>query len=316
MKLKILNIDGKEKGSMNAPEQFSEPIRDDVIKRAVDAINTHNRQPYGAMQDAGERASAKISRRRRDYKTSYGHGISRVPRKIMSHRGTRFNWVAAFAPGTVGGRRSHPPKSEKIWDRKVNAKENRMAIRSALAACFSREKVMNNGHPVPESYPFILDDAIENVVKTKDLVSILHNIGFGNELARTNVRKIRAGKGKMRGRKYVTKTGALFITSNNSKLINAVANISGFECIVVNNINARILAPSSVGGRPVIFSESAINKLGKEKLFTEERIIPTDKNNDKNAKTEAKKAQTVQQPKEDKKAAKTVKPQPKQTKTA
>ena len=44
------------------------------------------------------------------------------------------NWVGAFAPGTVGGRRAHPPKSEKIWSKKINKKENAKAIRSAISA--------------------------------------------------------------------------------------------------------------------------------------------------------------------------------------
>ena len=132
--MKIINIDGKEEGSKKLPVQFNEPINPDIIKRAVLAIRSHNIHPRGADPMAGEKSVAKLSRRRRDYKSSYGHGISRAPRKIISRRGMRINWIGAFAPGTRGGRRAHPPKASKIWGQKINTKENRKAIRSALAA--------------------------------------------------------------------------------------------------------------------------------------------------------------------------------------
>ncbi len=113
MKIPILNISKEEIGKQEMPVQFEEEIRLDLIKRAVIAIKNNERQAYGADPMAGKRASAKLSRRRHVYKTSYGIGISRVPRKIMSSRGTRMNWVGAFAPGTVGGRKAHPPKAGK-----------------------------------------------------------------------------------------------------------------------------------------------------------------------------------------------------------
>ena len=134
MDLAVYGITKVEVNRKKLPEQFSELIRPDLIERAVFAIQSHKKQPYGASPEAGKRHSARISRRRHKYKTSYGHGISRVPRKIMSHRGERFNWVGALAPGTVGGRRAHPPKAEKIVDQKINKKERKKAIRSALAA--------------------------------------------------------------------------------------------------------------------------------------------------------------------------------------
>src|SRR3989338_3183716 len=134
MKVKIIDINNKDIGERELPIQFSEDIRPDLIHRAVVTIQKNKRHPYGASPEAGKRHSAKLSRRRRDYKGSYGHGISRVPRKIMSRRGTRMNWVGAIAPGTVGGRQAQPPKAEKIWVKKNNKAENRKAIRSAIAA--------------------------------------------------------------------------------------------------------------------------------------------------------------------------------------
>jgi len=120
MELKIINKDGNETGKIKMPSQFYTPFRKDVIHRAVEAMLKNARQPYGAFDGAGKRQSAKLSRRRNDYKGSYGHGISRVPRKILSRRGTQFFWVGATMPGTVGGRKAHAPKAGKDWSKKIN----------------------------------------------------------------------------------------------------------------------------------------------------------------------------------------------------
>ncbi|MBI1970756.1 50S ribosomal protein L4 [Candidatus Woesearchaeota archaeon] len=113
MKIPIITITNSQAGTVDLPPIFQEEVRPDLIKRAVETLQANARQPYGAKPGAGMRYSAKLSRRRRDYKTSYGYGISRVPRKILSRSGTRFNWVGAVAPGTVGGRQAHPPKAQK-----------------------------------------------------------------------------------------------------------------------------------------------------------------------------------------------------------
>ena len=156
MKLNIISASKEKKKEIDLPSQFNEEVRPDVISRAVFAIQSNKRQPYGASPEAGKRASAEISRRRHDYRGSYGHGISRVPRKILTRRGTRMYWVGAFAPGTVGGRRAHPPKAEKNYSQKINKKERRKAIRSAIAASIIKELVEQRGHKVPADYPFVL----------------------------------------------------------------------------------------------------------------------------------------------------------------
>ena len=157
MKLDVLNLDGGKSGSIELPKQFEEAKRPILIKRAVEVLQANRRQRYGAKPEAGKNYSVRISKRRRDYRTSYGHGISRIPRKVMSRRGTRFNWEGAFAPGTKGGRRAHPPKAEKIWVKKINKKENRKAIRSALACTFDKDMVKARGHLIPDNYPFVVD---------------------------------------------------------------------------------------------------------------------------------------------------------------
>src|SRR3989344_2751925 len=108
-KVAVFNLNKNKVADKDLPVQFNEEYRPDLIKRAVHALMSAARQKYGAHPDAGMRHSSKLSKRRRNYRGCYGLGISRVNRKILSRRGTRFNWVGAFSPQTVGGRRSHPP---------------------------------------------------------------------------------------------------------------------------------------------------------------------------------------------------------------
>ena len=267
MKVILYNLKGEKVKEIELPEQFNEEYRPGIIKRAVFAIYTNLRQKYGAKPEAGKRYSAKISRRRRDYKTAYGHGISRVPRKTLWRRGRQFGWVGALAPGTVGGRKAHPPKAEKNFAQKINKKERKKAIRSALAATANINLVKARGHKFNLTVPIIIESEFENIKKSKEVISVLKNIKLEEEIKRTSKRKIRAGKGKTRGRKYKTKVGPLIIVSNTCDLINTAKNIPGLDVCVVNYLNAKLLAPGGQPGRLTIFTENAINKLKTENLF-------------------------------------------------
>ncbi|MBC8494676.1 50S ribosomal protein L4 [archaeon] len=262
MKLKTLNLNKTETGAVELPAQFFEPVRTDLIHRAFLVIQFNKTQPYGTNPRAGLRASADLSRRRRKYRGSYGLGISRVPRKILSRRGTRMNWVGAVMPGTVGGRRAHPPKAEKIWAKKINQDERRKAIRSAIAATLNTDLVKKRGHLAPSNYPFIIDDNFTEVKKTAELIKILEHIGFKDEMDRS---RSRGSKG-------------LLLVSTTKALDKSCANIPGVETEVVSSLNVELLAPGGVPGRLTVFTKSAIEELSKKKLFTnaivkEEKIV-------------------------------------------
>lgn len=268
MKLPKFDLKNVKVGDVELPGQFAEPVRADVIHRAVLVLQANARQRYGAAPRAGFRHATEISRRRRKYKGSYGQGISRVPRKILSHHGTRFNWVGALAPGTVGGRRAHPPKAAKIWELKVNKKENRKAIRSAMAASLDRALVAAHGFRLPSSYPFVVDKSIESLKKTSDVHSALLTFGFEQELARSAIKKVRAGRGKGRGRRYKQRTGLLLVVGADCPLLNAARNLPGLDVVPVHALNAELLAPGAQPGRAALFTEAAIDALKSKKLFS------------------------------------------------
>jgi large subunit ribosomal protein L4e len=267
MELKILNTENKETGKQKLPIQFEEEIRPDLIKRAVEAIQSHQKQAYGSDPRAGKKQAAKLSRRRRDYKGAYGKGLGRMPRKTLTRRGEQMIWVGAFAPGTVKGRRAFPPTSEHIIAQKINHKERKKATRSAMAATMDKEIVALRGHKTPANYPFIISTDIEKVTKTSELAQILETLGLKEELERAEEKKVRSGVGKLRGRRYRKTKGPLLVVSGKCNALNAAKNIPGVDVIEVASMNAELLAPGTHPGRLTIFTQAAIQKLDKEKLF-------------------------------------------------
>ena len=251
MKADVLNLDGKKLKTIELPEQFNEDYEPDLIKRAAIVIENNRRMPYGTLPLAGQGYSAKLSRRRRDYKGAYGKGISRVPRKTMWKRGTQFSWVGALAPGTRGGRRAHPPKASKDWTQKINTKERKKAIRSALSGLITTDNLV------------ILDNKFETLKKLKEVKGVLQIIGMAVDAIKRN----RAGKGKSRGRRIRYKVNALVVVAGECSLINSIRNIPGYSVIEARNLNADVLTLNHDKLKKCLFTEAAIEKINKEKLF-------------------------------------------------
>lgn len=82
-------------------------------------------------------------------------------------------------------------------------------------------------------------------------------------------RKIKSGKGKLRGRKYRTPKGPLVVVGNDRGIKLGARNHAGVEVVEVENINAELLAPGTHAGRLTIYTKSAIEKLAD--LFQQNR---------------------------------------------
>jgi large subunit ribosomal protein L4e len=181
-------------------------------------------------------------------------------------------WVGANAPGMVGGRRAHPPKIETVFHWKLNTKERRKAICSALGAVISKEAAIKRGHFVPENYPFIISDDFESINKTKQLLLALNKLGFEKELERAFETRARSGKGKLRGRRKITKKSLLLVVSDVKSISKAAGNIPGIDIAYVNKLNTEALAPGGVPGRATLFSAKAIESI-KKGLFTNKKVV-------------------------------------------
>jgi large subunit ribosomal protein L4e len=263
MKANVFDLEGKITGEVELPKVFEEPIREDLIKRAVLAIWSNRRQPYGTDVMAGKRTSAHYHGARRTERwTMMNREMARLPRlhgKIPPH----LMWRARFVPQAKGGRRAHPPKVEKIWETKINRKERKKAMKSAIAATARKDLVLKRGHKVEkiEKLPIVVEDDIQKISKTKQLVEFLKKIGLGDELKRIKVRKVRAGKGKARGRRYKVKKGPLIVVAKDEGISKAAKNLPGIDVCLVRNLNSELLAPGAICGRLTIFSKSAIESL-------------------------------------------------------
>ncbi len=250
--VKVFDLDGKPVGKIKLPPIFETPIRTDIIKRAVLAIQSARFQPQGRDPMAGKRTTAESR--------GVGLGIARIPR-IKGPRGT-----GAFAPGTVGGRLAHPPTSEKKIVKKIPRKEKRLALFSAIAATASKEMVVSRGHSVEgvPQIPLVVANELEGLKTTRDVEEALIKLGVLADLYRVRESiKVRAGKGKLRGRKMKQAVGPLIVVAEDRGLGEAARNIPGVEVVPVKSLNAEVLAPGTHPGRLTIWTASAIETLDK-----------------------------------------------------
>lgn len=250
MKANIIDISGNANGQVDLPPVFDEEYRPDLIKRAVLAAQANRLQPYGPHFYAGMNTSAQS--------WGPGHGVSRVPRLKNGRK-------AAGIPMAVGGRRSHPPRPDADRTEKINIKERRKAIRSAIAATASTELVLARGHKFSRELPLVAENAIESLDKTADVMKFLVAAGLWDDVERAKLgRNIRAGKGKMRGRKYKNRKSLLIVAASDQGLGKAARNLPGVDFITVEKLNAELLAPGTQAGRLTIWTESSLQKLSEK----------------------------------------------------
>ncbi len=260
-KAKILDIHGKEKGTIELPGAFSEKIREDMVAKVIEAKKFG--QPYSPSPVAGKQYSArgKIKHRRHVWKSSYGRGMSRIPRKIHSRKGSQFNWIGASVPFARGGMRAHPPKIiSRMGKLKINKKEFILVLKSALAATADEKKISERYETLKgkkiKNIPFVVEGKITEL-KTKEINSSLKNI-LGNlyDIA-IKKKSVRAGKGKMRGRKYKVSAGMLFVVGKSENI-----KTGSFDVRRANNVGVNDLAKGGLG-RLTIYTENAIKDLNE-----------------------------------------------------
>jgi len=264
MKLTILNQEAK-KVSEKETKLFEEPIRKDIIFRVAEAEKIW--QPFSSKFRAGmdRSASGNVTHRRHVWKTDRGRGLSRIPRKIFWRRGTQFSWEGAIIPSVKGGRRAHPPKG-KVNLKKINKKELQKALLSALTYVSSIDEVKKKysslkNKKIDVNLPLVINNEIFKL-NTKDFFVFLKKIL--NDLYEIAVQKktIRAGIGKMRGRKYKKNAGLLFVVGKNEDL-----KIKGIDIVKTNELIVSDLASNNA--RLTLFSEKAIEEL--EKVLIKEK---------------------------------------------
>ena len=265
MKANVIGLDGAVKGSVELPEVFATDYKPKLIHRAVLAMQSAKKQPKGADPRAGKKQTALYVgiRDAPAYNRSMNVEHARLPR--LRNRGTLLAGRTAGVPHVVGGTAAHPLKSWEVTREYINKKERKAALKSAIATSAMKELVEKR-FIVEKDLPIIVEDALEAIVKTRDVVAALGKIGVGKDLenARGKVRK-RAGKGKSRGRLWKEKKSVLIVSAKNSPILRAARNLPGVDTVTVTSLNVELLAPGAEAGRLVVWTKGAIEELGKEK---------------------------------------------------
>lgn len=254
--VQVYSADGKAADKQIAiPEVLLAPIRPDIVQFVHTNIAKNDRQAYAVAPEAGKQTSAE----------SWGTGraVSRIPR--VPGGGTSRSGQGAFGNMCRGGRMFGPTKTWRKWHRKVNLNQRRYAVVSALAASSVPALVMARGHKieqVPEVPLVVSTDSVKDLNKTKQAVALLTALGAGDDLKRVaNSKHLRAGKGKMRNRRFKQKLGPLVVFNEKGPLTQAFRNIPGVDLVNVSRLNLLKLAPGGHLGRFVLWTQDAFERL-------------------------------------------------------
>lgn len=290
---------GETSGSVALPAVLTAPIRRDVVHFVHSNIAKNHRQAYAVSKHAGEqtsaeswgtgRAVARIPRisgggTNRSGQGAFGNmcrkGRMFAPTKIWRrwHRHVnvnqrRYALVSALAASAVpalvqarGHRISDLPEVRlshcfQCW---------RMHMRQQWA-CFTcaSTSIVTHTHThfissCDLQVPLVVS-GLEAVVKTKQAIAAFNKVGAGEDLKRAEESKrLRAGKGKARNRRFVVRRGPLFVhTDAEATTQKAVRNLPGVDTVHVDRLNLLQLAPGGHLGRFVIWTQSAFERLNQ-----------------------------------------------------
>lgn len=252
--VRVFDVNAAPKAQISLPAVLSAPIRQDIVQFVHANLNKNNRQAYAVSEKAGHQTSAE----------SWGTGraVSRIPR--VPGGGTHRAGQGAFGNMCRGGRMFNPTKTWRRWHRKVNLTQKRFAVASALAASAITALVQARGHKIdeiPEVPLVISNEAFQESKKTKQAVALLTQLAaYDDVMACKHARRLRAGKGKMRNRRYLSRRGPL-VVHNEADPTKGFRNLPGVEIAHVSRLNLLDLAPGGHLGRFIIWTAGALEQL-------------------------------------------------------
>lgn len=242
----VFSIDGKKKGETQMPQVFEEIIRPDLILRAVNAENSLSLQPQGHYPLAGMDTTARYYGSMNSYRSGRHMGIAIRPReKLASGQQGKVKRI----PSAVKGKRAHPHVVEMIQIERINKKEYRKAIASAISASVAKD----TGKPI------VVANEIESIKKTKAIIKLMGDLNLSTILENVNKSQRKGLRRSASVRRY-TKV-ILLVVSKETPAIKAARNIAGVDACSVDNLSANALAPGGRVGRSVVWSEGALSKL-------------------------------------------------------
>ena len=143
-----------------------------------------------------------------------------------------------------------PTKTWRKWNVKVNHNEKRYATASAIAATAVASLVLARGHRVEKipEIPLVVSTDLESIQKTKEAVAALKAVGAHSDLLKVlKSKKLRAGKGKYRNRRWTQRRGPLVVYAEDNGIVKALRNVPGVETANVASLNLLQLAVKMCG---------------------------------------------------------------------
>ncbi len=259
MKSDLMTLDGKKSEQIDLPIVFNTKLNTKLIHKAYINLESHGFQKHATHPTAGQDVVADSN----DPPT--GRGIARIAR--MKGGGGGRQGQAGEVAGTRGGRQAHRPYVNKVIYKKINKKENKLALCSAIAATASKELIQARGHKINgiQSFPIVVEDEIENITNTSKMISVLDNLNISQDVKRLAKRKKRTGKVALRGRTSKTGKSALFVVSNVEKITKACSGIPGIDVCSVKDLSVLDLAPGGSIIRLTVFTKQAIQEISEIK---------------------------------------------------
>jgi large subunit ribosomal protein L4e len=259
MKVPLHTLSGSKETEIELPAIFSTPFRKEIIHKAFVNLSSHQFQKQGRHPTSGMDVVA------RSLDPPTGHGQARIAR-LRGGGGGRQGEAGGVA-STRGGRQAHPPISLKVIHKRLNKKENKLALCSAIAATAIKQIIQNKGHKIDkiDSFPLVVSDDIEKISNAKEIGKVFDSLNLNQDLDRLKQRKKRTGKSALRGRGKKIGKSVLFVTKDSKNLAKACGSYPGVEAKSVKDLSVLDLAPGSVPIRLTVYSKSAIDELSKIK---------------------------------------------------
>ena len=264
MDAQIYQLDGKAGKKETLPKVFESGFREELVRRAMLAEQSQRYQPQGHYILAGMQTTALYVGEYGVWRTGRHMGRAIRPRQKLA--GGRMGYVRRI-PSSVKGKRAHPHKVEKVITERINTKEYRKALESAIGGTADSAKVQAR-HSAKTGFPIIVEDKLETIAKTKDLMIIFQNLGLEQDIARSGEPKEKKHHARYSSGKRYRKS-ALIVARDASRIGKAGRNIPGVDVCSVDSLRVELLAPGAAP-RLVIWTEGAVK--GVEKAVQSARL--------------------------------------------
>ena len=258
MEANVYSLNGEKAGKRALPGVFSGKFRKDIVRRALLSEQSSKRQPQAHYVMAGLQTTATYVGTYGGYRHLRHMGVSANPRQKLAGGGMG---DVRRIPSSVKGRRAHPHKLEKRIEERINKKEYIKALESAIAAS-ADEKVISARHAFEKrEMPIIIENKLEEVSKTSELLKILNKMGLSEDLNRSHKPRLSRGlKRAAKSRHF--RNSILILVKNDEKIGKAGRNIPGVDVCSISKLCIEKLSPGAEP-RMILWSDGAVSEIEK-----------------------------------------------------